>query len=340
MMGAWLITELENQRYYHHLPMAAGAVYVSVRRVVFLSWSGRGRPDLPDGVSYQEIREEQLGAATARLLEADEERYLSVEERIPLKLYRYLTQTPEMKFAEVATAVSMVEALREQKTAWELEQLELACAITDHAFDVVLDCIKPGVTELEIAALLEKEMRLGGSEEPNKTIVAAGVHSAFPHHWPTSYALREGDFVTMDYGCRVNGYHSDLTRTVVVGKASERQRHIYETVLEAQLAGIDTLQAGKTGGEVDRVARSIIEKAGYEGAFLHNLGHGIGLSIHEGTGLIKDSDKLLKPGMVVSIEPGIYLENYGGVRIEDIAVVEADGCRVLEHSPKKLIELR
>lgn len=340
MMGAWLITELENQRYYHHLPMAVGAVYVSVRRVVFLSWSGRGRPDLPGGVSYQEIREEQLGAATARLLKADGERYLSVEERIPLNLYRYLTQAPEMEFAEVATAVSMVETLREQKTAWELEQLELACAITDHAFYVVLDYIKPGVTELEIAALLEKEMRLGGSEEPNKTIVAAGVHSAFPHHWPISYAVREGDFVTMDYGCRVNGYHSDLTRTVVVGKASERQRHIYETVLEAQLASIDILRAGKTGGEVDRVARSIIEKAGYEGAFLHNLGHGIGLSIHEGTGLIKDSDKLLKPGMVVSIEPGIYLENYGGVRIEDIAVVEADGCRVLEHSPKKLFELR
>jgi Xaa-Pro aminopeptidase len=182
-------------------------------------------------------------------------------------------------------------------------------------------------------------MRLLGSEEFNKTIVAAGPNSAFPHHWPTDYVLQPGDFVTMDYGCTVGGYHSDLTRTVVVGKATEKQKKIYDTVLAAQLAAEDALQAGKTGGELDRVARNIIDATEFSGSFLHNLGHGIGLDIHEGTGLVRDSQGLLKPGMVVSVEPGIYLSGYGGVRIEDLAVVREGGCEILEHSTKELIQL-
>lgn len=333
--GAWLITAPLNQRYYHHLPMAQGAVYVSGKRTVFLSWSGRTLPALPKGVSFEEIEEPQLGTTVKGLLEADRERRLLVEESIPLKLYRSIVQALEE--TAVLPVSGLVEELREQKTQWEIAQLERACEITDQAFERVLNTIRPGVTELEIAADLEKEMRLLGSEEPNRTIVAAGVHSAFPHHWPTGYVIQKGDFVTMDYGCRVNGYHSDMTRTVVVGEATDRQKRIYETVLEAQLAGIAALKAGKTGGELDGVARSIIEKAGYAGTFLHNLGHGIGLDIHEGTGLTKDGTGILKAGMVVSVEPGIYLENYGGVRIEDIAVVEENGCRVLEHSPKDLL---
>lgn len=335
--GAWLISNPVNQRYYHHLPMAFGAVYVSAKRTVFLSMSGREVDALPDGVSFEKTDETGVGAAVRRLLEADGERRLFVEETIPLKLYRSVAQALEN--AAVIPSSGMVEELREQKTEWEIRQLERACEITDRAFEKVLDHIKPGVTELEIAAILEKEMRLAGAEEPNRTIVAAGVYSAFPHHWPTGYAIQKGDFVTMDYGCRVNGYHSDMTRTVVVGEATERQKHIYETVLEAQHAGIEALRAGRTGGELDGIARAVIENGGYAGKFLHNLGHGIGLDIHEGTGLIQNSAGILKPGMVVSVEPGIYLENYGGVRIEDIAVVEENGCRVLEHSPKELIEL-
>jgi Xaa-Pro aminopeptidase len=126
---------------------------------------------------------------------------------------------------------------------------------------------------------------------------------------------------------------------VVVGKATEKQKKIYDTVLAAQLAAEDALQAGKTGGELDRVARNIIDATEFSGTFLHNLGHGIGLDIHEGTGLVRDSQGLLKPGMVVSVEPGIYLSGYGGVRIEDLAVVREGGCEILEHSTKELIQL-
>lgn len=335
--GAWLVTDRLNQRYYHHLPMAEGAVYVSAKRAVFLDWSGRKTAAFLKDISVEEIEEARLGGTVKRLLEEDKEERLLVEESIPLKLYRNVEQA--LGAGAIAPKAGLVETLREQKSDWEILQLEEACRITDRAFEAILDKIRPGVTELEVAAELEKTMRLLGAEEPNKTIVAAGIHSAFPHHWPTGYVIQKGDFVTMDYGCTYNGYHSDLTRTVVAGKADERQKHIYETVLQAQLAGIEALRAGKTGGELDTVARSIIENAGYEGTFLHNLGHGIGLSIHEGTGLVKSSTKLLKAGMVVSIEPGIYIENYGGVRIEDIAVVTADGCSVLEHATKELIEL-
>ncbi|MBQ1849015.1 MAG: M24 family metallopeptidase, partial [Lachnospiraceae bacterium] len=160
-----------------------------------------------------------------------------------------------------------------------------------------------------------------------------------PHHWPTNKPLEKGDFVTMDYGCTVNGYHSDLTRTVVLGRAGEKQKAIYETVLQAQQTATRALKAGKISNEMDKIARDVIDGTEFRGSFLHNLGHGIGLDIHEGTGLVQGSEAVLKQGMVVSIEPGIYLPGFGGVRIEDIAVVEQDGCRVLEHSDHALIEL-
>ena len=190
-----------------------------------------------------------------------------------------------------------------------------------------------------MAAELEKYMRLEGSEEFNKTIVASGINSAKPHHWPTNKPLEQGDFVTMDYGCTVNGYHSDLTRTVALGRATEKQKAIYETVLTAQSAAKETLRAGLRSGELDGVARQIIDATDFKGSFLHNLGHGIGLDIHEGTGLVQGDQSILKPGMVVSIEPGIYLKDFGGVRIEDIAVIERDGCKALEHSDHSLIEI-
>ena len=182
-------------------------------------------------------------------------------------------------------------------------------------------------------------MRLEGSEEFNKTIVASGPNSSKPHHWPTDRKLENGDFVTMDYGCTYNGYHSDLTRTVIIGRASDRQRKIYETVYDAQKSVRDRLHAGMVSKDADAIARDIIDATEFKGTFLHNLGHGIGLDIHEGTGLVEGSEAILKSGMVVSIEPGIYIKDYGGVRIEDIALVEENGCVVLENSDRSLLEI-
>ncbi|MGN0324956.1 MAG: M24 family metallopeptidase [Lachnospiraceae bacterium] len=228
---------------------------------------------------------------------------------------------------------------REIKSQWEIAQIKRACEITDQAFSNVLSLIRPGISEREIADFLEQEMLGMGAGEVNKTIVAAGKNGACPHHWPTESIVQSGDFVTMDFGCTFHGYHSDLTRTVVVGTPTERQRRIYDTVAKAQLAGIAAVRAGIKGKEADQAARRIIDATEFRGTFLHGLGHGIGLSIHEGTGLGKEEEGILKAGMVVSIEPGIYIEGYGGVRIEDIAVVTEEGAELLEFSPKELIIL-
>lgn len=334
--GAILITARVNQRWMTRLPMAQGAVYFSPKRRVFLSW-GRFLPDsLPNGLVPLAVRRDALGTALENLLREDGERRLQLEDDIPLDLYSQLQAIPDI---ELQPAHGVAEAWREIKDEWEIAQLAEASRLTDLAFEHILTVLRPGMTELEVAAELERSMRLGGCEEFNKTIVATGLHSAKPHHWPTDTPLRTGDFVTMDYGCTVNGYHSDLTRTIVIGKATDEQKRIYATVLDAQLAAEEQLWAGRISGEMDAVARDIIEKTGYSGRFLHNLGHGIGLDIHEGTGLVRGSDTPLRAGMVVSVEPGIYVEGFGGVRIEDIAVVEANGCCVLEHSERALIEL-
>lgn len=333
---ALLVSDPINQRYFTQLAFSHGVTYVSERQSAFLYWRMPEKPKLPDGLKAMEIRQEELGDAVRKLLEEDEVSYLTVEKTIPLAVYSAVSAG--VRDIRVA-AEDAVAALREVKSEWELAQIRRACEITDRAFEEVLSFIKPGKSELEVAAFLEYQMRIQGSEEPNRTIVAAGKNSAYPHHWPTSAPIRTGDFVTMDFGCTYNGYHSDLTRTIVVGQPSERQRRIYDLVAQAQLAGISVLQEGIRGKEADAAARSIIDGSEFQGSFLHGLGHGIGLDIHEGTGLGKTEEGILKAGMVVSIEPGIYLEGYGGVRIEDIAVIKKEGAELLELSPKQLIVL-
>ena len=330
---ALLVTEPVHCRYFHHQQFAAGAVYVTEHRTVYLSWNGRGVSGLPEGVECRDIRRIDLGKTAADLLRSDGISQIAVEPTVPLDIWSNLCNA---SLEVLPLSISPVEALREIKTDWEMLQLQAACDITDKAFDAVLGFICPGITELELAAELEKAMRLMGAEELNHTIVAAGSNSAYPHHWPADYVLQYGDFVTMDYGCTVNGYHSDMTRTVVIGRASDRQKEIYQTVLEAQLSGLEALRAGIPGGAVDRIARDIIETR-FPDTFLHGLGHGIGLDIHEGTGLAREEPRILQPGMVVSVEPGIYIADWGGVRIEDIALVQENGCRPLEHSTKEFL---
>ena len=171
------------------------------------------------------------------------------------------------------------------------------------------------------------------------TIVASGLNSAKPHHVPCEKLIEKGDFVTMDFGCIYKGYCSDMTRTVVVGKASEKQKEIYNVVLKAQKAGLAALSPGKSGCEIDKVSRDIIKEAGYGEYFGHGLGHGVGLYIHEEPRLSPNEKRIIKEGMIETVEPGIYIEGFGGVRIEDMALVTSEGARSLSLSPKELIEL-
>ncbi|MCX7781035.1 MAG: aminopeptidase P family protein [Negativicutes bacterium] len=234
-----------------------------------------------------------------------------------------------------------LDTLRAVKTAVEIDRIERAVEIADRAFGEVIKSVRPGVRETDIAAELEYIMRQLGSERPAfDTIVASGERSALPHGRASAKIIAPGDFITFDFGAVFEGYHSDMTRTVVLGKASAKQREIYELVLRAQLAGLDAVQSGKDCRDVDAVARKIIEDAGYGEYFGHGLGHSVGLAIHEEPRLSPTNvGVLLAENMVVTVEPGVYLPGWGGVRIEDIVVVTAGKPRILTATSKNLLEL-
>jgi Xaa-Pro aminopeptidase len=220
-----------------------------------------------------------------------------------------------------------VEQLREVKDDAEVAALRAACAVADAAFADLLSLLRPGLTERDVALDLEARMRLHGAEAPSfDTIVAAGEHSAVPHHRPTARPLVSGDLVKLDFGAVIDGYHSDMTRTVVLGEPAAWQREVYDLVAAAQQAGVDAVREGVATADVDRAARSVVEAAGMAERFIHGLGHGVGLEIHELPALGTGSAGVLSAAMVVTVEPGVYLAGRGGVRIEDTLVVRAAGA--------------
>lgn len=234
-----------------------------------------------------------------------------------------------------------LDTLRQVKDAAEIDCIKKACEIADKAFDKILDFIKPEVSEVEVAAELEYLMRKFGSERAAfTTIVASGWRGSLPHGIATDKKIAAGELVTMDFGAVYNGYRSDITRTIAVGKISSEQKKIYNAVLSAQIYGLKVIKAGKSGKDIDEAVRKVFEDAGYDKNFVHGLGHGVGLEIHEEPRLSKHSKtENILPNMIVTDEPGLYFENVGGVRIEDTVLVTSGAAQPLTHSPKTLIEL-
>lgn len=236
-----------------------------------------------------------------------------------------------------------VAALRLFKTEDEVAKLKQAAQIADRALDQLASEIKIGMTEVEVAMRLEWLIRTDGAESLAFDVNAsAGPNSALNHYSPVmgNRTLASGDLLLFDFGACVDGYRSDITRTFSVGPASDQAREIYDVVLRANVAAIEATKAGKTGIEIDAVARNLITDAGYGDKFGHGLGHGIGLEVHEAPGLSPMSKDTLQPGMAVTIEPGVYISGFGGVRIEDDVVVTPDGCDILTAFPKDtLIEV-
>jgi Xaa-Pro aminopeptidase len=242
---------------------------------------------------------------------------------------------------ELRRAPGLVETLREVKDAGEVDALRQACAVADAALAgmVAADGLRAGRSEREVARDLEERMREAGAEAPSfDTIVAAGAHAAIPHHSPTDAPLADGDLLTMDFGALVDGYHSDMTRTVVVGDAAaaDWQRDLHALVAEAAAAGRAALAPGVATRDVDAAARDVIAAAGFGEQFVHGLGHGVGLVIHEAPAVSATATATLKAGMTVTVEPGVYLAGWGGVRIEDTLVVTDDGAVPLTQSPRDL----
>ena len=234
-----------------------------------------------------------------------------------------------------------LDTLRQVKDAAEIECIRRACQIADDAFAKILPVIKPGVREVDIAAELEYFMRRLGSERAAfTTIVASGWRGSLPHGTASDKKICAGELVTFDFGATFNGYCSDITRTICVGKASAEQRKIYDAVKAAQAYGLEVITAGKSGKDIDAAVRDRLTASGYGDYFVHGLGHGVGLEIHEEPRLSKlsKSENLL-PNMIVTDEPGVYIENFGGVRIEDTVLVTSGAAQPLTRSPKILIEL-
>ncbi len=240
--------------------------------------------------------------------------------------------------AQLVPCQKEISQFRQVKEAWEIEEMKKAQAITDKTFTEMCRIIKAGMTEKELAAELIYSLYRNGAEALSfPPIVVSGPNTSLPHGVPGDRKLQFGDFITMDFGCVVNGYCSDMTRTVALGFVSEEMSRVYETVKRAQAAGIRATKAGVTGNAVDGAARKVIADAGYGDFFGHGYGHSVGLEIHEAPNCNPANDRPLPAGAVCSAEPGIYLPGKFGVRIEDVVVVTEDGCIDITASPKNLI---
>lgn len=273
------------------------------------------------------------------LLEENGVRRIGYED-MSLTCRAFAALSADLKDYELVPVGMMLEEIRSVKTEEEIEKIVKAQRIAEAALAHVLRHMTYDMTEIEVAAELEYFMKKNGSEKPSfDTIAVSGTASALPHGVPRNVKLEKG-FLTMDFGATVEGYHSDMTRTVVIGRADAEIRRVYETVLSAQKAALETIAEGKKNADMDKVARDIIDGAGYKGCFGHSLGHGVGLQVHEMPGLSwAAGERTLKVNEIVTVEPGVYLEGKYGCRIEDMAVVLPNGIRNLMEAPKELIEI-
>ena len=285
-----------------------------------------------------EVSVESYKEAVAQIIEKEKIGTIAFEdELVTVAALEGLKSTfPSCSFVSVGTLVSDMMSL---KTPEEMEKIRKAQEITDKAFAAVLPLLRPDMKETDVAAELEYQMKkFGASDKSFDTIAVSGTNSARPHGVPRPIQLEKG-FLTMDFGCIYGGYCSDMTRTVVIGKANADMKKVYDTVLQAQRAAIEAVREGMTGSELDRIARDIIYGAGYEGCFGHGLGHGVGLLIHEPLRISSFGKKPLEKGHVFTVEPGIYLKGKYGVRIEDMIQMTENGPLDITKSPKELIEI-
>ena len=334
-LDAILISQAENRRYLSGFTGSAGFLLVS-EQSAFLATDFRYIEQAKAQAPAFEIFhiKGELSDWFAELVSSIDAKRVGFEaDDISFTSYRRLVANLGKR--EMVPAGGMVESLRAVKYGEELALIQRAVAISDAACDEVVPALEMGMTEEDAAWLLEKSMREKGSQSlPFDIIVASGPNAAMPHHRPGDRALREGEPVVIDMGARVDGYCSDLSRTVCLGKEDDRFAKIYDLVLGAQLTAIATIEAGMSGERADGMARTVIEKGGHGEEFGHGLGHGVGLAPHELPRLGRGSTDIMEDGMVFTVEPGIYLSGWGGVRIEDTVVLEQGRVKVLSNARK------
>ncbi len=337
-----LIVSPENRFYFTGFASSDGFLLVSGTRAVFIT-DGRYIEAAQNTVKDCEVVLTSLSAS--QLLELFSDMHVSrvaVESsRMTLSEYqKYASALEPLALCADSTLDNMISALRSVKQPFEVERIKAAQQIAEDAFQHICDFIRPGRTEREIALELDFFMLSHGADALSfETIAVSGKKTSMPHGVPDENIVSHGDFVTMDFGAVVDGYHSDMTRTVAAGTVSARQKEIYDTVLRAQTAVLSALRPGLSCKDADKIARDVITQAGFGDYFSHSTGHGVGVEIHEFPNLSPHANSVLTVGNVVTDEPGIYLPGEFGVRIEDMALITPDGHENLSHCPKELIIL-
>ncbi|MFB3160496.1 aminopeptidase P family protein [Neobacillus sp. 179-J 1A1 HS] len=338
-IDGFLITSQFNRRYMTNFTGSAGVVLISASKAQFITDFRYVEQASSQCEGYEVVK------MTGTLVEevAKQAKNLGIkklgfeEDHLTFSTYRAYEKELE---AELVPISGVIEKLRLIKTEAEIKILKVAADIADAAFKHILDFIQPGKTELEVSNELEFFMRKAGATSSSfDIIVASGYRSALPHGVASDKVIEKGDFVTLDFGAYYDGYVSDITRTVAVGEPEAKLKEIYDIVQEAQLRGMAGIKPGMTGKEADALTRDYITEKGYGDYFGHSTGHGIGLEVHEGPALSFRSDLVLEPGMIVTVEPGIYLPGLGGVRIEDDTLITKDHNEAFTHSTKELIIL-
>jgi Xaa-Pro aminopeptidase len=336
-LDAILITQPENRRYLSGFTGSAGVLLISQEQAVLAT----------DFRYYEQVDKQAPNFRLAKITDKFKTLLPELVHEVGAKRVGFesahLTVDQYKEWEEVAEdfklvpAKELVEGIRAVKDENELSKIKNAIALADQAIAHIVGFIEPGMTEKEVAWELEVFMRTHGAEKlAFDLIVGSGPNGAMPHATVSERVIQAGEPIVMDLGARIDGYNSDLTRTVCAGRPDDKFKEIYDIVLEAQLTAEQSIRPGMTGKQADSIARKVIEEAGHGEHYGHGLGHGVGLAVHEKPGVGRLSEDVLEPGMVFTVEPGIYLPGWGGVRIEDIVVMREDGVEVLTHASKEL----
>lgn len=334
-----LLSSPHNMRYFSGFSGGEGAVWISRTKRVIMTDSRYTEQAQTEAKCFEVLETNDYFGTACELVRTEKpDLILFEDEAVNAAVYFRICKL--LEGIELKSGSAQLNRLRMVKTEEEVALMAKAEGIACRAFERILDFIEPGRTEKAVASELEYYIRCeGGDRAAFETIAISGTRCSLPHGVPTDKVIEKGDFVTMDFGCMLGGYCSDMTRTVVVGKADAKQKEVYNAVKTAQQTGLDFIRAGVCGRDADNAARSVIENLGYGQYFRHSLGHGVGLLIHELPNLSPKSEITLEENMIVTCEPGIYIPGFGGVRIEDMICVKTGGNLNLTDATKELIEL-
>lgn len=332
---AMLISSFPNIYYYSNFSSEDGLLYITLNKCYLLTDSRYTVQAKEECKNFEVITLSKSYSDTILELLDDSVNNIGFEEDIEYNRYKTFND----KFNRNMISLN-IEPLRNIKDENEIDRIRKACNIASKCYNHILKFVKVGMREKEVRnEMLRYMLELGASKESFDIIVASGKRGAMPHGVASDKKIKEGDFVTLDFGCVKDFYCSDITRTFVMGKPNKKMLEIYEIVKEAQQKGLDVIKPGIKASAVDKACRDFIEKMGYGEYFTHSTGHGLGILVHDSLAISPRSDIVLKEGMVFTVEPGIYIEGLGGVRIEDDVVVTSDGCEVLTKASKRLCKI-